>query len=172
MQSSSSSSKSRSFANAIMIRISSHSWCFRANDDNVVECDLSLFSFNVVECDFSSFLLNVVECDSRLLLSSRNEVAFHSLFTFLSAFVKRSRTRIKWQTKSDCASSLSITWFWKNCTWLKVVRQNDESNESKRKRSNVLRVTTNVMNVTSLTSLTNVTNAVIVFFFLKIKESF
>jgi hypothetical protein len=86
--------------------------------------------------------------------------------------VKRSRTRIRWQTKSNCASSLSITWLWEDCTWSKVVRQNDESNESKRRRSSVFRMTTNVTNVTSLTNLTNVTNAVIVFFFLEIKESF
>jgi hypothetical protein len=78
MQLLSSSSKSKSFVNAIMIQISSHSWCLRANDDNVVECDFSLSFLNVVECDSSFFLFNVVECDSRLFFceSQKSRVSF------------------------------------------------------------------------------------------------
>jgi hypothetical protein len=167
---SSSSSKSNSFANKSMIRISSHSLRLWIDDDNVVECDRFSFFSNVVECDFSFslnvvecdffFLSNVVECDFSSFLSSRNEIVFRFSFALFSIFVKRSRTRIKWRTKNDYASLFNITWFWKDCTWSKIVRQSDESNESKRRRSNVLQMTTNVTNVTNLTNLTNMTNFV------------
>jgi hypothetical protein len=130
------------------------------NDDNVIKCDFFFFFFNVVECDF------------RLFFSNYKEIAFHSLFAFFSTFVMRSRIRIWWQMKNDYASSFNITWFWEDCTWSKIMQQNDKSNESKWRKSNVFWMTTNVINVTNLTNLTNVTNVVIVFFFKKIKEIF